>query len=343
MKGVAGENLRALNDAVRILYSADETNDFPSVLIRVAEVLFEGTQISVDEVLVPDGRVIHRADKNYPAGSEEFWARWPEFAHQHPGVRYVAGGGKRPVIAISDFLSLRQFRQLGIYAEIYKPNGIEDQIATTISLPSSALGLAISADTAFNREQKEWLSLVHPHLLPAYENFQNRVHLAKMVKLSSEALDVAQEGIISCRRNGRIMLANLSAWKLLHNYFPSTSRQAAVLPSKLILAMSRQANGAMEIKGPQGLLRLRWSETRESSVCLVLRESHRTISEQRARKRGLTSREIEVARLLMQGKTNIQISRELGISPHTGRTHVERILFKLQVSTRTAAATLLGE
>jgi DNA-binding NarL/FixJ family response regulator len=52
----------------------------------------------------------------------------------------------------------------------------------------------------------------------------------------------------------------------------------------------------------------------------------------------LTSRELDVLRLVAAGKPNKQIAAELGISERTARTHVSRILRKLHLSSRTQAA-----
>lgn len=57
----------------------------------------------------------------------------------------------------------------------------------------------------------------------------------------------------------------------------------------------------------------------------------------------LTPRELEVLRLLAQGRTNRQIGQCLGISPGTAKNHVERILTKLGVSDRTQAAARAAE
>jgi two-component system response regulator DegU len=51
----------------------------------------------------------------------------------------------------------------------------------------------------------------------------------------------------------------------------------------------------------------------------------------------LTSRELEVLRLLAQGKTNQDIAEELLISRATVKVHVQRIIAKLEVSDRTQA------
>jgi DNA-binding NarL/FixJ family response regulator len=60
-------------------------------------------------------------------------------------------------------------------------------------------------------------------------------------------------------------------------------------------------------------------------------EADRRVSE-------LTSRELDVLRLVAAGKPNKQIAAELTISERTARTHVSRILRKLRVSSRTQAA-----
>jgi DNA-binding NarL/FixJ family response regulator len=52
----------------------------------------------------------------------------------------------------------------------------------------------------------------------------------------------------------------------------------------------------------------------------------------------LTSRELDVLRLVAAGEPNKQIASELGISERTARTHVSRILRKLHLSSRTQAA-----
>jgi len=52
----------------------------------------------------------------------------------------------------------------------------------------------------------------------------------------------------------------------------------------------------------------------------------------------LTARELEILRLLGEGRANKEIAAELGISERTARTHVSNILRKLGLSSRTKAA-----
>jgi DNA-binding CsgD family transcriptional regulator len=58
---------------------------------------------------------------------------------------------------------------------------------------------------------------------------------------------------------------------------------------------------------------------------------------------GLTARELEVLRLVAAGKSNRAIASELVISEHTVARHVQSILGKLRVSSRTAAGAFAFE
>jgi transcriptional regulator EpsA len=51
----------------------------------------------------------------------------------------------------------------------------------------------------------------------------------------------------------------------------------------------------------------------------------------------LSAREVQIMRGVRDGKTNMEISTELGISPLTVKNHIQRILRKLQVSNRAQA------
>ena len=52
----------------------------------------------------------------------------------------------------------------------------------------------------------------------------------------------------------------------------------------------------------------------------------------------LSDREIEVLKLIANGKDNAQIARDLVISPKTVKNHISNILMKLQIDNRIQAA-----
>ena len=73
-------------------------------------------------------------------------------------------------------------------------------------------------------------------------------------------------------------------------------------------------------------------------VARTLMSSHREARDDGDQVYELTSRELDVLRLVAAGEPNKQIAAELAISERTARTHVSRILRKLRLSSRTQAA-----
>ena len=70
---------------------------------------------------------------------------------------------------------------------------------------------------------------------------------------------------------------------------------------------------------------------REASTAALLARTSGTLAERLATQYGLTRRETEVIRLLLQGRSNASLAEELRISGSTARHHTERIISKLGV------------
>jgi DNA-binding NarL/FixJ family response regulator len=71
---------------------------------------------------------------------------------------------------------------------------------------------------------------------------------------------------------------------------------------------------------------------------LLQRLDHQAPAQATAPDHGLSDREVDVLRLLVAGKTNREIARELILSISTVKTHVEHVIAKLDVADRTQAA-----
>jgi len=68
--------------------------------------------------------------------------------------------------------------------------------------------------------------------------------------------------------------------------------------------------------------------------------AHKLLSDLLDGASGLSSRETEVLRLIVDGRTNAEIAAKLYLSERTVHRHVSNILTKLGVRSRTAAAIL---
>jgi HD-GYP domain-containing protein (c-di-GMP phosphodiesterase class II) len=74
------------------------------------------------------------------------------------------------------------------------------------------------------------------------------------------------------------------------------------------------------------------------SVEAVLAAAGHRVSRRTSWSAGLTAREVEVLRLVAQGRSNREIAAELFIAEKTARNHVERVYAKLGVNNRTQAS-----
>jgi HD-GYP domain-containing protein (c-di-GMP phosphodiesterase class II) len=79
------------------------------------------------------------------------------------------------------------------------------------------------------------------------------------------------------------------------------------------------------------------------AVDAVLRAAGHEVTRRSERPAGLTSREVEILRLLARGLLNKEIARRLEITPKTVGNHVEHIYAKIGVSSRAAAGLFATE
>ncbi len=102
----------------------------------------------------------------------------------------------------------------------------------------------------------------------------------------------------------------------------------------------RATSAASAALGEKRLAELRAEGRTLSTASVVERAlSITAVSRRRSDPDGLSRREREVLRLVVEGYSNAEIAQALFIGERTARTHVASILAKLGVSTRTAAAT----
>jgi len=106
---------------------------------------------------------------------------------------------------------------------------------------------------------------------------------------------------------------------------------------QLISAVRRTLNGESPLN-QELAVQLISSFTREPAVPEQRPDTTDRLADVTPPSEALTPREVEVLRLLAQGKSNPQIAQELVIARPTAKTHVERIIRKLGVSDRTQAA-----
>lgn len=119
----------------------------------------------------------------------------------------------------------------------------------------------------------------------------------------------------------------------------------------VVVLVSAPAEGARAVaSGVAGVLLRDALERRLTAALVAARAGLRCVDERisaslrtsaapldEAPRDALTGREVEVLELLAEGRSNREIALALDISPHTAKFHVDRLLQKLDASSRTDA------
>jgi DNA-binding CsgD family transcriptional regulator len=125
----------------------------------------------------------------------------------------------------------------------------------------------------------------------------------------------------------------LRTCRLMHHAY------AERLPALLRLGESER----IALGGRLFVLRYRIMQVQGSTEVLVTIDDTTETSRGRARGLGLTSRELDVAALLVRGMANRQIAGILGISPNTVRNHASKVYERAGVAGRTELTRVLLE
>jgi len=120
---------------------------------------------------------------------------------------------------------------------------------------------------------------------------------------------------------------------------PATGRILAVACAYLAMTEPRAHRPALTSKQAVAQLRsdVRAGRLDAAAVDAVLAAAGEAHGKRRSGPAGLTPREVEVLVLIARGASNRQVALELGISPKTAGTYVERIYTKTGASTRSTA------
>ena len=110
--------------------------------------------------------------------------------------------------------------------------------------------------------------------------------------------------------------------------------------------VARICEVVLETSAPSGRRHAAWFLARHAMARLRRLGVRRRVQPPQAPSTGwaaLTRAELEVARLVAQGKTNREIADHLFVSPHTVNTHLRHIFAKMGVKSRVQLASVASE
>jgi DNA-binding CsgD family transcriptional regulator len=342
-------DLKALQRSVADLYALRDLATFRSQIVQALAAIVR-SDVAVYAEVDPRSRRVRWSPEVTPtlglADPEATFAR-------HMGdlpIFSTYRRGQGSATKISDFMTQREFRRTAIYNEFYRRVTLDQHIAKGLPGPpglvTSVCMLRQGRD--FSERDRLLLDLLRPHLNQAYRNAHAFDAMQRQSTSLREGLDALDHGLVGLDREYRVVYMTGRARQWIADYFEAAPGDA--LAPSLARWVRRACRVAHEgdapaVREPLTVAR----EDRELVVRLVstgaqhllmLTQRHTRPRPDALQALGLSRRETEVLTWVAEGKTNPEIATILGANVRTIEKHLENVLTKLGVETRTAAAAL---
>ena len=336
-----------LSDAMGFVREAAEAEDsegFRRHLMEGLPRLVPSSMISYNDISA-DGAPLLLLDPP-DAMTPERVSDFLRLADQNPLIaHYMRTADPRPM-KISDLIDRRAFRRTELYRTVYRPMGVEYQMAFTLpSAPGAIVGVALNRDRAdFTERDRRVLELVRPHLAQARRDAATRETARLLSTVLERALGDEGRAALAVGPDGGVAFASGGAFALLERYLPPPPSPGLVPEAVAEWRRPERDRGLMPssdmvVDGPAGRLLARLLPAPErTGYDVILLEEHRVGHEPAALAAlGLSARQAEVLSLVARGRTNAEIAALLHLSPRTVQKHLEHVYDRLGVRSRAAA------
>jgi len=351
MRRLPSGDLEALLAFVAEIYRFGDLSTFRPRMVRSLRALIPSDQVMCVEIDLRRQTMIGVSE---PADALAIGPglNYPRLVAQSPLLKsYRRGRGS--AVKLSDFVTQSELRRTEIYNEYFRHVGASHQIAKGLPGPRGLI-TAVSFERSrvdFGERDRLILNLLRPHLNQGYRNAEALTRLRADLVLVERGVDALSRGLVMLTEDGRARSMTGRAREWLLAYFGSGRGGAAALPEPVARWLQGQRAGRHAVDRAQTPLVV---ERERSSLgirylrhggdeLLLLEEARREVDPVALESLGLSRREAEVLAWIIEGKTNGEIGTILGTSGRTIDKHVEHILRKLGVETRTAAVARTRE
>lgn len=331
-----------LNAVILRLYRELETERHRQVLLEVIHELVpaELVALNVFEVATQDYQVIS-IPANYLRPSD--MTRVAGLLNQSPFPAYYLATGDPLWKMVTDFMPMEDFRATDLWKEGLNPLAIDHQLCGMLAVENGVVhGLTLNrSHRPFDERERELLNTLHPHLVTSYLNAMAFARAQSSVE-ELRAVVEASPGAYACLRpDGSLAWMQERAREWLAEFHAEEAFADNGLPVRIehLRLMQQGENKVLHAEktvhaevlfaclspSPMGgsILRLQ-RRACEPAVRFIAQP-------------GLSERENEVLRWMIEGKRNREIATILGISVRTVEKHVEAVLTTLSAENRATA------
>jgi DNA-binding CsgD family transcriptional regulator len=353
MEVLRQSDLTRLLVCIRACHATREYESFEQFLDRLVAALSKlvpAAHVTYNE-MYPEKPESYNIASSTELGTFTAATLWRQHMKEHPVLAQVSRTGDHHAMKISDFWSQRQLRDSGLYAGFYRSYDIEDALCGSIStkLPR-IIGYGWHRDRCFSERERLLADMIRPHVIQALRNARTLAEIRSQVQLLKNGLETAALAAIVSDRQGHVKFITALAQKYLAEYLGTSQNLGLQLPEAILSWQCGQQAVVHEgdvspvrlplvLERGEDRLRVRLLSNIEYNL-LLLEEMPSAPDVAKPDNAALSRRELEALAWVAQGKTNSELATILGISLSTAKKHVEHILDKLGVETRTAAASI---
>jgi DNA-binding CsgD family transcriptional regulator len=213
---LSSTELRGLVDVLEELYAPVGSNEYPDRVITLVSGLISVGSCSYNHL---DGTTALAYEVQpsevlaFPDAHELFELHLPE----HPVLSYVQATGDGSACRVSDTVSDRQFRSLGLYRDFYRPAEVDYQLAFLVPFAGGGeIAVALNRKGRdFSAEERDVLDLLRPHVAqaaaiaallsePIPENFTETGEWPRLTLRQKRILQLVADGYTD-REVGRVL------------------------------------------------------------------------------------------------------------------------------------------
>ncbi len=331
MRGQTLTDTQLILELVGEAYGFEDLGQFRSGVLEVLNRMVPCEWTSYNEVAAEPEETFVVAIPEIP---EYLVSIFSKLAHENPLLIRIRRTGDGRPYRFSDVIAQQAFHGLALYQEVYRPLGVESQIAFTLPARSPlVLGIALSrGHEDFSDREVQLLSLARPHLIQAYRNAELRGARAAVLAALEEGLDTLGRHVMVLDLHGRVEFATDGARRLLGD--PDGMRRGLTEEIHTWISVHRGSRSAaeplvMQSAGGRVLVRLLPTRRSDRRAVLLLEGGTGELSVMALRGLGLTPRQADTLRLLALGYSPTQTAAQMNIATRTVDKHLQHVYAKL--------------